>query len=327
MKKSLHAYAVMAITSILVIGALSPVQLAHAVNPGQCGSMDMVFIVDTTGSMTGELTNIKAGLPGLITQAQLASQGNTLRVGVISFDGFVVNRYAGGLINQDFVDVKLPLTTNQADWTAAINSLTLGAGGGFPEASDQAKATAIFNRVGSAAGVAYNDANGNPGLVIADPIKAPTGFSVPWAGQTNIAVLITDATSGGYDDVYSGGDSALVQSLGTSAGTHVPPIKMSDVFSGTDPSAITDLMRDASNSGGVFIQIPSDGSGLSAAIMQIIDTCGGEGNVIGGEILSIDTSALLVAGAGANALWLLPMLGVIAGTGAYFTRAKWLHKE
>ena len=310
---------IMTITLSMTFVPLAP---AHAGAIGPCGNMDMVFIVDTTGSMGGEITNIKAGLPSLITQAQIASAGNTLRIGVISFDGFIQNPYTGNCIGQDYVDVKLPLTTNQADWTAAINSLNAGGGFGFPEASDQAKATAVFNRIGSNVGVAYNDANGNPGLVIADPVKAPTGFSVPWAGQTNIAVLITDATSGGYDDVYSGGDSALIQSLGTSAGTHVPPIRMSDVFSGTDANAIADLTADAANSGGVFIQIPSDGSGVSAAISQIIETCGGGGAVIGGEILPIDASALLVGGLTSVSIWMAPILAGAAGVAAFYIKTR-----
>jgi len=45
--------------------------------------------------------------------------------------------------------------------------------------------------------------------------------------------------------------------------------------------------------------------------------------LIGGEILSINATALLVSGAFANALWMLPMLAGIAGTGLYLTRSRW----
>jgi hypothetical protein len=45
--------------------------------------------------------------------------------------------------------------------------------------------------------------------------------------------------------------------------------------------------------------------------------------LIGGEILSINTTALLVTGAFANAFWMLPMLAGIAGTGLYLTRSRW----
>lgn len=298
---------------------------AHAGAPaGACGDMDLTFIVDTTSSMTGELANIKADLPLIIAEAQAAS--TSLRVGVISFDGSIINPYTGVLILQDFVDVKLPLSSVQADWTTAINSLTLGGGAGLPEASDQAKATAINLRTGSAAGISYPDANGNNGLVIADPILAPNGFNVPWAGDTNIAILITDDTSGGYDDTYSGGDSAFVQGLGTTAANNVPPIRMSDVFSGVDPNAITDLTADAVNSGGIFLQIAPDGMGTSSAIMDIVETCGSM-DPIGGEILSISATSLLMGGVAANAMWIIPIIVGSVGTGFYFTRSHWNKSE
>lgn len=291
---------------------------------GVCGDMDLAFIVDTTGSMGGELDTIKADLPLIIAEAQAAS--TSLRVGVISFDGFINNPYNGNPIPQDFVDVKLPLSSTQADWTTAIMNLQLGGGMGSPEASDQAKATAINLRTGSAAGIAYPDANGNNGLVIADPVLAPNGFNVPWAGDTNIAILITDHQSGGYDDTYSGSDSAFMQGLGSAAAANVPPIRMSDVFSGIDASAIADLMADAANSGGIFLQIPEDGMGTSSAIMEIIESCGSMG-IIGGEILPISSTSLLIGGAAANAMWIVPILAGIAGTGFYFTRSHWNKSE
>ncbi len=312
---------------MLMLFAFTPTaQAGTVITPGQCGTMDLVFIIDTSGSMSGELTNIKAGLPTIIAEAQLAS--TSLRVGVISFDGGVANPYGGPAIGPDFVDVKLPLSSNVPDWTTAIMSLTLGNGNSFPEASDQAKETAIFNRVGSMAGTLYADANGVMGPVIADPVLAPTGFTTAWAGTTNIAILVTDATSGGFDDTYSGGDSAHVQALGTAAANHVPPIRMSDIFTGNNAAAITDLTADAVNSGGIFLQIASDGTGIEGAIMDIIAECGGEiPEAIGGEILPVSSTSLLIAGAGANAALLIPMIAGIIGAGAYFTRSYWNKSE
>lgn len=48
---------------------------------------------------------------------------------------------------------------------------------------------------------------------------------------------------------------------------------------------------------------------------------------VAGEIISIDSSALMLAGLSANAIWILPMLVGIAGTGAYFTRNIWNKTE
>jgi len=49
---------------------------------------------------------------------------------------------------------------------------------------------------------------------------------------------------------------------------------------------------------------------------------------IAGEILSIDTSALLISGVFANALWILPTLAAtgIAGTAFYLVRSRWNKK-
>jgi hypothetical protein len=44
---------------------------------------------------------------------------------------------------------------------------------------------------------------------------------------------------------------------------------------------------------------------------------------VAGEILPIDTTALFVSGAAANAAWLLPVIAGIAGTAFYLTRSRW----
>jgi hypothetical protein len=43
---------------------------------------------------------------------------------------------------------------------------------------------------------------------------------------------------------------------------------------------------------------------------------------VGGEFLPIDTTALVIAGASANAIWILPILAGLAGAGLYLTRSK-----
>lgn len=48
---------------------------------------------------------------------------------------------------------------------------------------------------------------------------------------------------------------------------------------------------------------------------------------VGGELLSIDNTALFVAGIFTNAFWLVPILAGIAGVGVYFTRSRWQNTE
>ena len=56
------------------------------------------------------------------------------------------------------------------------------------------------------------------------------------------------------------------------------------------------------------------------------DGSGGNGKVIGGEIIPIESTGLLLAGMQTSAFWMLPALAGIAGAGAYFIRTR-MNKE
>jgi len=55
---------------------------------------------------------------------------------------------------------------------------------------------------------------------------------------------------------------------------------------------------------------------------QIDEGCTVDGDVVGGEFLPIDSTSLLIAGFQSSAIWMLPALAGIAGTGAYYIRAR-----
>lgn len=319
----------LSISSILLAG-FAPSAFAGAPNitPGQCGSMDIAFVIDTTGSMGGEIANIQTGFNQIITDAQLASQGNQLRLGLVEVTGGKPDPFVGGpSIQPDYVAVHWPLTTNVAGVQASINALTATFGGQFPEATDQGKATVLQLR---APGM-YPDGTGFMGQVVSDPANAPGGFNAPFTANTKIAILVTDDAAGGFNDVADAADDALIQSLGTTA--FGLGIKMSDLYSGTaanpnDAIASAQLQADAANSGGVFMQINPDGTGAASAIMSIIADCGGDGgSPVGGEFLSIDTSSLVIGGLASSAMWLAPLIAVATGTGFYFTRSLWNKPE
>ena len=56
------------------------------------------------------------------------------------------------------------------------------------------------------------------------------------------------------------------------------------------------------------------------------DGSGGNGKVIGGEIIPIESTGLLLAGIQSSAIWMLPALAGIAGAGAYFVPTR-MNKE
>ena len=274
-----------------------------------CGPIDIAFLVDTTASMGGAIDNVKASLPTIIDQAQAASGpdltpdtvDDDLRLGLIEF--------------KDDVTVHHELKTDIAAVEASISGLFASGGDGEPEASDEAKNTAV------------NNLAARPGQ---------TGdFDEPWrAAAVKIAILITDARPGGFNDSIEEADVDLMHTVAIqAAGTGV---LMSDVFVPTfgDPAigfdrphlpanpVLSDVLKDnAAVSGGVFITTNADGSGTAAALMSIIERCGrGEPEPpVGGEILPIDATVLFLAGA-SNIIWVLPVLAAIAGAVITITR-------
>lgn len=64
------------------------------------------------------------------------------------------------------------------------------------------------------------------------------------------------------------------------------------------------------------------GTDESWAIENVEIDLSGVGPVVGGELLPIDNTALLVAGIQSSTIWMLPALAGIAGASAYFVRTR-----
>lgn len=212
--------------------------------------MDITIALDDTGSMGGAIDNITAALPTIIDQAQAASgpdllpdtPDDDLRLGYITF--------------KDDVTVHHELTFALAAVEASIIATTAGGGGGAPEASDEAKNTAV------------NNLSARPGQ---------TGdFDDPWRpGAVKILILITDAPPGGFNDVMDPADVARMHDVAVDASSF--GILVSDVFvpTGGDYAGQAVILEDdADTSGGLFITTAPDGTGTADAILDIIEECG-----------------------------------------------------
>lgn len=228
-------------------------KVSVSVAPGACGPIDLVIALDDTGSMGGAIGNIKAQLPTIISTAQTASGGD-LRVGYITF--------------KDFVWVRNNLTTNITNVTNSINATFAFKGAHGPESSDEAKNTFVNNLP---AGNRLDSA-GNPGNQIGS-------FVTPYrAGATKIAVLITDAPPGGFNDAQDTADNLALNTTHP-ASALAKGILVSDVFVNTSSDyggQAALLKKDANITGGVYVETPADGSGTGEAITAIIESCGGE---------------------------------------------------
>ena len=256
-----------------------------------------MFVLDDTGSMGGTLANIGAGAISIVNTVEAALiPGADASYGVITF--------------KDNVNVVQPLDTDETLTIAILGSLVATGGDGSPEASDMAKQTAID---ALPAGIT-NDQDGNPTTING-------GMTVPYSTGnqqvTKVGILITDNPPGGGNDAGSVNDDQHLADLGDQSDTL--GIVWHDLIRGTTSSDAF-FQADADNSGGTFTTINTDGTGVADAIIDIItdpDFC-----VIGGEMLQIDSTALLLAGLQGSVIWMLPVLAGAAGVGAYYIKTR-----
>ena len=211
--------------------------------------MDVVLLVDDTGSMGAALANVKLGLADIITAATNASGGD-LRLGLVSFGGIT--------------EVDQPLTTDLNLVGQAVNSLFSGGGGGETELSDQALKYVVTGA---------SDC----------PVAAPRGeLGAFRSGCLKLVILVTDAPPAGCDDLYSDGiddlNAANVAQLAKDAGINVSAILVDNgsFISDAHPGGIEpEVMANyATTTGGVFSTVPAEGTGLGAAIEAVFGQCG-----------------------------------------------------
>ncbi|MGD9674249.1 MAG: VWA domain-containing protein [Candidatus Nitrosocosmicus sp.] len=229
-----------------LVGSLiiSPLKLSYSQNGVtgfSCGPIDLVIAVDNTNSMRGAINSIKFELSSMIDLAENKSSSD-LRLGYLNF--------------KDKIVVQNSLSSNLTAVINNIKSTIVSYGGELPEASDEAKNTAV-NNLG--------------------PRENQTGdFSEPWReNATKILILITDAPPGGFNDVTDQEDVDRMHQVALTAQSK--GIRVSDVFVPTEgdyagQAAI--LQDDALTSGGIFTTTLEDGTGTADAIKEIISKCG-----------------------------------------------------
>jgi uncharacterized protein YegL len=204
-----------------------------------CTCIDLVFIIDDTGSMGGAINNVKLGLVDILNTANAASCGD-LRVGLITF--------------KDDVTVHSTLTNNVALVAGQINALVAAGGTNLPEASDEALREAVE---------------------IAGTTCTRTGrFSVgDWRSNCcKVVILVTDALPGGCDDAFTGGVDDINAHLravsANTLGIHIGALQVGAA------AGVPAIMQDyALTTSGLYASVPPDGSGTAAAIQAVVTNC------------------------------------------------------
>jgi hypothetical protein len=149
--------------------------------------MDVVFAIDTTGSMEDVLDSVKNSLTNTLNSIVMASLGD-YRIGLVTFDGYSDNCINGCGFYGDFVCVRDVLASTNRDQIANdILNLQVGDGYGRAECSDEALNTVINT------------------LSATDPNRNQCGdFTTPFRPQARkIIILVTDAEPGSFQDYYN----------------------------------------------------------------------------------------------------------------------------
>lgn len=254
------------LAALCVIGFLIP----GTVKAQSCGPMDVVFVVDETGSMGSVISEIQSQI-GLIADEVVKASGND---------------YAFGLIGMpdNNNDVLLNFTpNNRAELDKAVLLLgTAGGCGGVPY--DEALDTAV-NLLGAR--------TGTDGLQIGK-------FDGPWTRTTKIIILITDTWPQGFTCGFQAGvhdvnahrvaEDAIAQGIHISA-VYVPT-------GNTPEDLIIGMMEDvAATSQGIYREAAGDASDLAAIIVDILQNCGG-GSRTGPTSLTANPTELVLTNSG-----------------------------
>jgi len=213
---------------------------------GDCTCIDLVFVIDDTGSMGGAINNVKAEIGNLLALAQATC--TDVHAGLVTF--------------KDNVEVDHDLNSDTAGVAAAIAALVATGGAGEPEASDDAlreistEATCFGGSVGD-----FTQAN--------------------WrSGCCKLAILVTDARPSGADcdDFYDGIGDDGADANAAAVACNGLGVQIGAVFVPTfgDPGDIATIMQNhAATTGGIYAQVNFDGTGTAAAMEQMILDCAG----------------------------------------------------
>lgn len=206
-----------------------------------CRCLDLVLVIDDTGSMGPAIENVKAEIVDILALAD--SICGSVQAGLVSF--------------KDDIEVDVPMTFNLASVASGVQSLVAAGGLAEPEASDEALYE-VLSMEGASCEV--------------------TGDFDPSTFRDEccrVVILITDARPGGCDDDYTVADSlnadavtVPAQALGVKIAAIYP-----ETFPTRTPTIVPVMQNYASKTGGVYGQVSGNGAGTGNAIEQIVLDC------------------------------------------------------
>jgi hypothetical protein len=113
--------------------AQNPVHATIPVNKSVNNTLDIMFVVDATGSMGDELSYLKTELKDVVNRAGSQLPGVQLRMASVFYRD----------VNDDYVTKPFNFTTSSDQLNNFINGQSAGGGGDYPEAVDEALKVSI----------------------------------------------------------------------------------------------------------------------------------------------------------------------------------------
>ena len=267
-QRAIRSMVIAAVAAIFVFG------FAGTASAQSCGPMDVVFVVDNTGSMGGVINEIHTQVGFIADTVATASNGD----------------YQFGLIAhpRNDVVVLLPMTPgNRAQFDDAVDQMDTEGSCGNPAAWDEGLNTAIHG---------LNERSGPDGQQTGD-------FPAAWRpSATKIVIIITDVHPSGFECEFDAGThDVFVSQLGEDAKAAGILVTSVYVPTGNQPeSEIVAILQDpATTSGGFFKETRPDATDLSEIIIDIIENCGG-GSRLGPTNLVVDPQELVVVNNGSG---------------------------
>ncbi|WP_281249751.1 flagellin [Psychrobacillus psychrotolerans] len=173
------------------------------------GMTDIVFLIDSTGSMGGPIANVKANITNFVNS--ISSAGINIQLGLVDYNDGVSSKV-------------YPFTTDLEDFKNSLNTISVSGGGDTPEAGLEAIQDALGISMRSDASKQFvlvtdapvhdnNDGDGGDGLSIydieemADKLKAASiklNIVGPTDSETQEQLMrLSPPTNGQYLNIYS----------------------------------------------------------------------------------------------------------------------------
>lgn len=125
-------------------------------------ALDLLIVLDTTGSMGDEMAYLKAELSSILTRLKQGHPDLDIRVGLIAYKD----------VSDNYVTRTYGFTRDIGELETSLKGESYGGGGDYPEAMDQAMALA--------AKMGWREGSANVLLLVADAPPHPADVDVTW---------------------------------------------------------------------------------------------------------------------------------------------------